>query len=432
MEFGASYTTVGDLILGENQTGYGDVFVYDSTLNISDDLIVGEAGSGSFSVGNPGGGGPSLVTVAGNVILGQVGGGGLEIYSDGTVEIAGTLGLGVAQNSDGTVTLYGPNAVLNVAGAITLGDAGFANFTLSNGASLSIAGDQTLAAQLTSQTYVVLENDSNLSIDGVLYVGQSGSATVDVYSGSTLQSNGAMLGELADSTGTVNVEDSTWTVDGDLVVGEDGSGSLAISDGGTVTSQSGDIGTGGGDEDAVTVDGANSSWTMSAVLHMGGQGQPPTSSLTISNDGSVSTTDPGSGYDEILSGTVTLDSGGQLSESGVLTLDPTTLTVENGATLTENGTTFFNYFPYLVGLYFNGTMTIDDATLASSNAETVIGAATSNAGAGTGVLTASDGATIMSFGTDLGEYYNGDSGTVDPDWAGHDLDRHLQQWSSGQ
>ena len=209
LEDGASYTTIGDLVLGENAGGYGDVFVYDSTLNISGDLVDGQAGTGSFSVGDPFNDGPTHVTVAGNVIFGQSenSGGGIEIYNDGTLEVDGTLGLGIALYTSGTVTLSGPNAVLDVAGSITLADAGAAFFSLLQGASLNIAGDQTLAAQITSEAFLDLENGSNLSISGGLYLGQSGSATVTVYTGSTLESGGAILGELVDSTGKVTIDD---------------------------------------------------------------------------------------------------------------------------------------------------------------------------------------------------------------------------------
>ena len=426
--------TAGSFVVGVQSAAVGSVKANGGTLQVEGDLEVGGAGTGVMtasasatvtSVETDLGeftGGVGVLTLSGsgttwtdtsaNSVDSNSAGINVGVNGTGTLTVEGGAVLSnpmsyikIGQNPGaiGTATVTGTSSVLSAGGLLRVGDSGTGTLTVEDGG-LAAAGQAQVGDFGGSVGEIDIDAGGSVTTNA---------STIDVGAqiGATVAAGSFVVGVQSGAQGTVNVNGGTLNVDADITVGDYGTGRLAISAGGTVTSQSGDIGTGGGDEDAVTVDGAHSSWTMSAVLHMGGQGQPPTSSLTISNDGSVSTTDPGSGYDEILSGTVTLDSGGQLSESGVLTLDPTTLTVENGATLTENGTTFFNYFPYLVGLYFNGTMTIDDATLASSNAETVIGAATSNAGAGTGVLTASDGATITSLGTYLG-YYAGDSGTV--------------------
>ena len=124
------------------------------------------------------------------------------------------------------------------------------------------------------------------------------------------------IGVQAGAQGTVNVNGGTLQVEGVLTVGDGGTGNLTVSDNGTVTSQDGDIGTGGGNNGTVTVDGLGSSWSMSGNLQIGVQGGAGTTSLTVSNQASVTTSPTDANdYDKLFSGTLTLESGGQFTES---------------------------------------------------------------------------------------------------------------------
>ena len=63
---------------------------------------------------------------------------------------------------------------------------------------------------------------------------------------------------------TVSGTGSTWTNSSALYVGYSGSGTLNITDGGAVSSTYGYIGYNSGSTGAVTVDGTGSTWTNSA------------------------------------------------------------------------------------------------------------------------------------------------------------------------
>ena len=78
------------------------------------------------------------------------------------------------------------------------------------------------------------------------------------------------------------------------------------------------------------------------------RGGAGTTSLTVSNQASVTTspTDANGYLDKLFSGTLTLESGGQFTESNLDMHDAATLNVESGATLTElAGTRTFGDVP---------------------------------------------------------------------------------------
>jgi T5SS/PEP-CTERM-associated repeat protein len=106
---------------------------------------------------------------------------------------------------------------------------------------------------------------------------------------------------------------------------------------------------------------------------------------------------------------LTLETGGELIETGLDMHDDATLTIESGATLAEIATSTASYIPF--GLTANGTVTIDAATLASGGEYMFVGELTTTGGPGNCTFTASDGATITALATDLAED-TGDSATV--------------------
>ena len=107
-----------------------------------------------------------------------------------------------------------------------------------------------------------------------------------IQNGGEVSNTFGSIGTDSGSTGTVTVEGSgsSWTNSGDLYVGLSGTGTLDISAGGAVSNTSGFIGTGIGSTGTVTVDGAGSSWTNSGSLTVGGFG---TGTLTIADGGKV-------------------------------------------------------------------------------------------------------------------------------------------------
>jgi fibronectin-binding autotransporter adhesin len=108
-----------------------------------------------------------------------------------------------------------------------------------------------------------------------LYVGESGSGTLNITNGGSVGSNGDnSIGKWSGSTGTVTVDGagSKWTGDMGIMVGDSGSGTLKITNGGRVSGSFGRIGYYGGSTGTVTVDGSGSMWTNSQSLFVGYSG----------------------------------------------------------------------------------------------------------------------------------------------------------------
>lgn len=94
------------------------------------------------------------------------------------------------------------------------------------------------------------------------------------------------------ATGAVNPFPGTnpqpsWTVGGDLRVGDSGSGSLSVAGGGSLNNAVGYVGNGSGSVGDVTVAGAGSTWTNTSYLYLG---YPGRATLNINSGGAVSTT----------------------------------------------------------------------------------------------------------------------------------------------
>lgn len=145
-----------------------------------------------------------------------------------------------------------------------------------------------------------------------LLVGNFGSGTLTIQNGGTLSSGAVTLGNNTGSIGIVTLDGaaSSWTNSGIVFVGRSGTGTLTIRNGGKLNSSGvstifgGILGDASGSSGAVTVDGAQSSWTNFALLAVGGSG---TGSLTISNGGAVSSVRTFVGLNSGSSGNATVD-----------------------------------------------------------------------------------------------------------------------------
>lgn len=158
------------------------------------------------------------------------------------------------------------------------------------------------------------------------------------------------LGKDSGQSGNLSVDNGTLDQCNDMFVGYNGKGTLSIKNGGSVSTLAGaSIGTATGSNGAATVDGTNSTWTISGgsgvELRVGGilNGGGGIGLLTVTNGGTVSApgvhvygsgTLTGNGTVSTTSGT-TVD--GTLSPSGQLTIGGAGgLQVDSGATMTSN------------------------------------------------------------------------------------------------
>ena len=171
--------------------------------------------------------------------------------------------------------------------------------------------------------------------EGDLYVGNSGTGTLDIENGGHVWNLGnGYIAYASGSTGTTTVgAGSSWINTGFLHVGLGGTGTLEIKDGGTVSNTYGVIASSGG-SGTVIVTGAGSTWTSTSIE----VGRSGTGTLRIENGGAVNCSyEPSS---------IALYEGGT-----------------GAVTVTGSKSIWYNSFGISVGSGGTGTLTIEDGAL---------------------------------------------------------------------
>ncbi|MGD9127122.1 MAG: dockerin type I domain-containing protein [Planctomycetia bacterium] len=161
----------------------------------------------------------------------------------------------------------------------------------------------------TGEVTVSGEN-SSWTNSGSLYVGNYGNGTLDITGGASVSNLFGTIGNNSGSTGEVTVsgEGSTWTNSG-LEIGYSGTGTLNITNGGTVSCATSHIGCYSNPTGEVTVSGEGSTWTNSGYLYVGHSGTG-TSTLNITDGGTVSCAVSYIGYNSRMTGEVTVSGEG--------------------------------------------------------------------------------------------------------------------------
>jgi fibronectin-binding autotransporter adhesin len=312
-------------------------------LESAGDLYVGGPGAGTLSVGNgatiltranaviaPDGNRPGTVTVAGpasswsvwgNLIVGSVGLGTLNIQSAGQVASINDVVLG--PQGYGRVFVADAGSALTVGRDLIIGINGFAEFTLSGGdvevtretlvrKTLQVTGgsltthDLTVVSgsyfSLTGGTVAVdggaltLPSGAGLTVDGPsttnvptlqllngaattiagqVNIANTGTGRLEILGNATASMGVVGIGLQAGSSGSVLVRgaDSRLEASGVMVVGSHGVGNLTIDQGAEAVAQTfavvGDLSDSQG---AVTISGAGSQWTTHAQSFVGGIG----------------------------------------------------------------------------------------------------------------------------------------------------------------
>jgi T5SS/PEP-CTERM-associated repeat protein len=150
----------------------------------------------------------------------------------------------------------------------------------------------------------------------------------------TAQACETFLAYNSGTSGNLSVNHGTLHTCNELHVGERGAGKLTITNGGLVTTTfGGDIGAVAGSIGSVSVDGANSQWTISGTLYLAGtiNGDGGTGLLTVTNGGTVSA----STIHVYKSGTLT--GNATVSTTNGTTVDGTVAPNGGGGTLTFDG-----------------------------------------------------------------------------------------------
>ena len=169
-----------------------------------------------------------------------------------------------------------------------------------------------------NQSWVLNENPGqniaiNLNVNGsgAMGAGHSGSGSMQISDGITVESNYGYIGNKASSTGYVSVagSGSTWINSSSLFVGRYGSGTLEITEGGTVSGNSSiNIGAGAGSTGLIIVDGNDSKLNGHGLgITVGKYGN---GTLSITNGGKVNSDFGIIGNTTDSTGHVTVDGNG--------------------------------------------------------------------------------------------------------------------------
>jgi hypothetical protein len=327
---GATWTVLQSVWVGYAGTGVLDVYT-GGQVNVGNTLFVGDlsGASGTVNVGSAG-----TVNAAGITVAPSAGSTGvINVQTGGTINDTGSLYVGYAGGSNGTIDVA---SVAQVAGSFYLGDATGAVGTgnLYSGGVMTVGSDAAIGsgnlaalngtASLTIDAAATFNVGNRISISGggtvnvlggtvaanSLYVGMTGAGTLKVYAGSHINLTGFFM--MASQAGTV--------------------GAATLFSGGAVTvAGSASIGSG----TAAAPSGTASLTVMSASSFIAG------STLTVANGSSVDLMG-GTVSAALQSGTVTVAAGGQITGNGVLATRTGNAFIDNGQITANGGTLQLN------------------------------------------------------------------------------------------
>jgi len=347
LTIGTGGTVIGDTtIIGMAPDGAGQVIVDDasSTLTATRDLVVGLWGEGTMTVSDGG-------QVQSE--RGWVGGAdrGVVNVEDPVFDTFG------AQAGDGEVVVTGPSARWDVNDMLVVGTWGTGSLTIEDQGQVTVGGVGFIGGMLPfvpegpvtmdmfgtgTGSVLVTGNGSGLTIqnDNNLFVGFSGTGTLDVAAGGDVVAPSLVIGAGPDVDGTVTVSGagSTVTADYEVLVGAWGNGELTVSNAGGVTTE--EVLIGGFDSSdvddlppeilaafgpaigpgMVTVTGASSTLDAAEHIYVGNYGN---GTLNVSLGGTVTAGEiavgvaPGSnGIVNVAGGTLEADDGHGVEEPG--------------------------------------------------------------------------------------------------------------------
>lgn len=407
--------------IGSGAGGSGIVTVtgVGSTWTNSGDVSVGDLGTGTLTISNG-----ALAITAGNSIVGNLGTGAATVTGGGTVWSAGVnlvVGLGasgtlqvlqgasvsttstdIGSGTHGAVTVDGTGSALG-AGALTVGEAGIGQLTISGGGSVS-STSAILGYYGGSSGSASVNGTGSTWATGSLTVAEAGSGALAISNGGVVTSTGAIkIGAGATGSVTVDGAGSSLGLNSNAVlsVGEAGNGTLTITNGGSVADVNARVGNVAGATGSVLVDGAGSSWSTANVLFLGFAG---TGTLTVSNGGHVTTIGAAIGAVAGGSGSAVIDGAGSSWTSTSLSVGYAT----TGALAVTHGGSVINILT-MVGENSgsNGSITVDGAGSFLTNASSIkVG------DAGTGSLTIANGGAVAANGQFVIANQAGSSGAL--------------------
>ncbi len=343
---GASLTDGGNLVVGE--AGHGSLLVQSngSVGATSGLLVIGDAEGSSGSVVLGGTLGGSLAVGQG-IIVGNAGGGTLDLQANGGLTLgAGIIDIGAAQGGIGTLALAASGVTLTAPGAVLVGGSGTGTLQVTAGTSLeATAGTLTIGAASGGVGVLTVSGaGAAASLDGLI-IGGFGNGRLAIASGATVTTpNSVVVGQGANGFGALTLNGSaTSLVDGgDLVVGAAGDGTVSVQGGATLQVGSGAvlIGDVAGASSAMTLAGTGTALQIGSNLMVGASGNGTLdvqAGVTLDVNGGAVTVGAttGSSGEIILAGTGSVFSAGQDMMIGIA--GQGTLSIGAGAGLSVAG-----------------------------------------------------------------------------------------------
>ncbi|WP_428307673.1 hypothetical protein [Lacipirellula sp.] len=203
-----------------------------------------------------------------------------------------TIGNGVAGIGVFSLNGYGANyEILNAGLDLVIGDEGIGSVSVANLAKIIVPDDTTIGVQSTSTGKLVVSGLGTTYFNGDdMTVGVSGTGSVEILSGGSIDCNELIIGDNATADGSVlvNGDLSIWQADG-VAVADAGTGRLEVTGGGRFNAlQPMLIGTQATSHGTVIVDGIGSRLMITGNLSTG----LGDSLITLSNGGTLTTTAP--------------------------------------------------------------------------------------------------------------------------------------------
>jgi T5SS/PEP-CTERM-associated repeat protein len=270
MQAGSIWNSLGLLEIGDGGSGEVNITL-GGKVNDADAIIGADiSGSGEVTVD----GMNSLWDNSGTLTVGGLGAGTLNITNRGVVESSdGFVGNANILTSNGTVNVSGFGSKWNNSLELAVGSAGGGALNVTDGAAVT-SGLAYVGRDASGTGNVTVDGINSKWTNSHLIAGRFGEGTLNITDGGNVISESlafSAVGLEADSTGHVSVNgaSSFWGISTGVYIGHTGSGTLEIKAGGRVVTSLSEVGRSAGGAGHVLVDGPGSLLDVLANLTVG-------------------------------------------------------------------------------------------------------------------------------------------------------------------
>jgi T5SS/PEP-CTERM-associated repeat protein len=304
--------------VGDTCTGLLSIENGGSVASLNSDIGYGVGGRGVVTVSGEG----SMWLDSNWICVGSSGEGTLSINNKGQAwcidsaigygfdDMYGSSTYGLPTTTGrGSVTVDGADSIWNISRWLCVGGSGTGSLDIEDGGSVENYDCAIGYLDGSEGSVTVAGSGSTWNNSKWLCVGQSGSGSLSIDNGGRVTSVDSAIGWLPGSTGSVTVagSGSIWSDEKWICVCDFGTGSMSIQDGGSVTNDESDIGFGADGTGSAIVTGSGSIWNIKRLLSVGGSG---TGALCIDNGGCVNSVESDIGVFEGGIGSATVTGSG--------------------------------------------------------------------------------------------------------------------------